>query len=61
MIYFDDAMRAQVVNMFADQLNDDGSLFIGHSETLRGLDTPFVQIPIPQGFCYQKVTGKPVM
>ncbi len=61
MIYFDDAMRAQVVNMFADQLNDDGSLFIGHSETLRGLDTPFVQIPMPQAFCYQKVTGKPVM
>jgi hypothetical protein len=54
MIYFDEQMREQVVNTFADSLADDGVLFIGHSETLRGLNTPFEQSPIPQGFCYTK-------
>jgi len=58
MIYFDEQMREQVVNTFADSLADDGVLFIGHSETLRGLNTPFEQSPIPQGFCYTK--GHPV-
>jgi chemotaxis protein methyltransferase CheR len=54
MIYFDDGMKEQVVNTFADQLATDGWLFIGHSETLRGLKTPFEQMPMSQGFCYQK-------
>ncbi len=54
MIYFDEQMREQVVNTFTDSLADDGVLFIGHSETLRGLNTPFEQSPIPQGFCYSK-------
>jgi chemotaxis protein methyltransferase CheR len=58
MIYFDDQMRKQVVNMFADQLNDDGVLFIGHSETLRTLDVPFDQVNLPQGFCYTKKNCK---
>ncbi|MCA3006622.1 MAG: protein-glutamate O-methyltransferase CheR [Planctomycetaceae bacterium] len=55
MIYFDDQMRESLLNSFAEQLADDGVLFIGHSETLRGLKTPFEAISIPQGFCYQKV------
>lgn len=54
MIYFDEAMKEQVVNTFGEQLADDGHLFIGHSETLRGLKTPFEQVNVPQGFCYQK-------
>jgi chemotaxis protein methyltransferase CheR len=54
MIYFDDAMKTQVVNSFGDQLATDGWLFIGHSETLRGLNTPFNQVNCAQGFCYQK-------
>ena len=54
MIYFDDAMKAQVVGMFAEQLADDGTLFIGHSETLRGLDVPFEAFGPAQGFCYRK-------
>lgn len=53
LIYFDDAMKTDVVNMFADQLKPDGTLFIGHSETLRGLDTPFEAVNVPQGFCYR--------
>lgn len=57
LIYFDNAMKESVANMFADQLKDDGTLFIGHSETLRGLNTPFQQVNNPQGFCYQKQPG----
>ncbi len=54
LIYFDDAMKKGVVNMFANQLADDGTLFIGHSERIKDLTTDFQQLPIPQGFCYQK-------
>jgi chemotaxis protein methyltransferase CheR len=54
MIYFDDAMKQQCVQMFHDQLADDGTLFIGHSETLRGLSVPFEIVEIPQGFAYRK-------
>ena len=41
LIYFDKAMKEQVINTFAEQLAPDGTLFIGHSETLRDLNTPF--------------------
>ncbi len=58
MIYFDDQMKAQVLNTFADQLAADGTLFIGHSETIRAGEAPFASLPISAGFCYQK-TGKP--
>ncbi|TVQ61132.1 MAG: protein-glutamate O-methyltransferase CheR [Phycisphaerales bacterium] len=54
MIYFDEGMRTQVIKTFADQLDKDGYLFIGHSETIRGADAPFVALPIAQGFVYQK-------
>ena len=54
MIYFDDEMKKQVVQMFHDQLASDGYLFIGHSESLRNLGVGFEQIPVPQGFCYRK-------
>jgi len=55
LIYFDKAMKEQVINTFAEQLAADGTLFIGHSETLRDLNTPFQPLAIPQGFCYSKV------
>jgi chemotaxis protein methyltransferase CheR len=54
MIYFDDAMKAQVLGMFHDQLADDGSLFIGHSETIKPGSVPLVQIPVSHAFCYRK-------
>jgi chemotaxis protein methyltransferase CheR len=60
LIYFDDAMKAGVVGMFGEQLRPDGTLFIGHSETLRGLDAPFEPTSHAQGFCYRKTTpGRP--
>ena len=54
LVYFDDAMKSRVVNMFAELLRPDGTLFIGQSESLQGLETPFEQIQIPQGFCYHR-------
>ena len=57
LIYFDDPMKKGVVSMFANQLNDDGTLFIGHSERIKDLTTDFQQLPIPQGFCYQKTVN----
>jgi chemotaxis protein methyltransferase CheR len=53
MIYFDEQMRTQLLRGFADQLAPDGVLFIGHSETIKPGETPFTQIPCPQGFCYR--------
>jgi chemotaxis methyl-accepting protein methylase len=47
-------MKKGVVSMFANQLAEDGTLFIGHSERIKDLTTDFQQLPIPQGFCYQK-------
>jgi len=55
MIYFDDAMKTNVVKMFHNQLANDGKLYIGHSESLRNLDTGFVQLEIPRAFAYRKV------
>jgi chemotaxis protein methyltransferase CheR len=56
MIYFDDAMKSQVLRTFADQLAPDGTLFIGHSETIRAGEAPFEALPIPHGFCYRKAS-----
>lgn len=55
LIYFDDAMKKQVVQMFSEQLADDGTLFIGHSERIKDISDRFEQMPIPQGFCYTKL------
>ncbi|HYD00091.1 MAG TPA: CheR family methyltransferase, partial [Phycisphaerales bacterium] len=40
LIYFDDAMRARVAAMFADQLSPGGWLAVGASESLESLDIP---------------------
>jgi len=54
LIYFDDNMKAGVLDMFNNQLSPDATLFIGHSERIKGLTDHFTQLQIPQGFCYQK-------
>jgi len=59
MIYFDEEMKRRVVSMFSEQLASDGWLFIGHSESLRGLDSDFLPESIPQGFCYRKAPPPP--
>jgi chemotaxis protein methyltransferase CheR len=54
MIYFDDAMRTTVIKTFHNQLASDGTLFIGHSETIRSLPVAFEPLPQPQSFAYVK-------
>ncbi len=54
LIYFDDAMKKNVISMFDRQLAHDGTLFIGHSERISTLTDSLAQLNIPQGFCYQK-------
>jgi len=55
MIYFDEAMKKQVLNTFAEQLADDGALFIGHSENVKPGEAPLSQLALPQAFCYHKI------
>lgn len=57
MIYFDDAMKLQLLRSFSDQLADDGTLFIGHSEMIRAEEGVFAPLSIPQGFCYRKLSS----
>ena len=54
MIYFDDEMKTRCVQTFYNQLAQDGTLFIGHSESLRSIKVPFEPLPVPQGFAYAK-------
>ena len=54
MIYFDDQMKTQTVQLFYDQLAEDGVLFIGHSESIRSTNVPFVSIGEAKAFAYHK-------
>ncbi|MFP4144314.1 MAG: CheR family methyltransferase [Phycisphaeraceae bacterium] len=54
LIYFDEAMKNHCVSMFHRQLAPDGTLFVGHSETLRNTTVPFAPMDLPQAFAYQK-------
>jgi chemotaxis protein methyltransferase CheR len=44
IIYFDKTTQEQLMCKFSRYLNQDGFLFLGHSESLHGYDTPFAQI-----------------
>ena len=44
MIYFDRSTQEKVVNRFCRYLNSGGYLFVGHSETLNGLNVPLIQV-----------------
>ena len=44
VIYFDRPTQEKLVNKFCRQLRRGGYLFMGHSETLNGLDVPLVQV-----------------
>jgi len=59
MIYFDDQMKREVAQTFADQLARDGVLFIGHSESIRELTDRFEPSGLTQGFCYRPLCAAP--
>lgn len=53
MIYFDDSMKAHCSRMFHQLLRKDGTLFIGHSETLPEPDR-WARRSEPESFAYAK-------
>lgn len=55
MIYFDDAMKSHCASVFNNQLAADGTLFIGHSETLRHVSAQFAPLPLAESFAYTPV------
>ncbi len=44
IIYFDKRTQERLLNRFCGCLSSDGYLFMGHSETLLGMDVPLVQV-----------------
>jgi chemotaxis protein methyltransferase CheR len=44
IIYFDRPTQTRLLNKFCRQLVPGGYLFLGHSETLHGMDVPLVQV-----------------
>jgi len=44
MIYFNNKLREELVARFEDNLIDGGYLFVGHSESLNGINTSLIQV-----------------
>ncbi|MHB9099219.1 MAG: CheR family methyltransferase [Syntrophales bacterium] len=44
IIYFDRPTQTRLLNKFCRQMVPGGYLFMGHSETLHGLDVPLIQV-----------------
>jgi chemotaxis protein methyltransferase CheR len=44
IIYFDKPTQERLLNKFCNCLTPDGYIFMGHSETLLGMDVPLVQV-----------------
>jgi chemotaxis protein methyltransferase CheR len=44
IIYFDKSTQEKLLNKFCNYLSPDGYIFMGHSETLFGMDVPLVQV-----------------
>ena len=54
LIYFDEAAQTSVVNRFYNALGPHSYLFIGHSESLFGMKTPFEFLKTDWACLYQK-------
>ncbi|HXC93064.1 MAG TPA: CheR family methyltransferase [Geobacteraceae bacterium] len=54
MIYFTTATTKKVVEKFAEALNPEGYLFLGHSETLSNISSRFERHILGGGFYYTK-------
>ena len=54
MIYFSEASRRRVVELFYESLSEDGFLILGHSESLHGLTRAFRPLPFQRGLGYRK-------
>jgi chemotaxis protein methyltransferase CheR len=58
MIYFDEAEQRRLIDKFYRCLNPDGYLFIGHAESLFGLNDQFRMIHRNNGTAYQRLEVK---
>ena len=56
IIYFDEAAQAAVINRFWDAMAPKSFLFIGHSESLFGMDTKFEFVKTEWATLYRKST-----
>ena len=56
IIYFDEAAQTAVISRFWDAMASKGFLFIGHSESLFGMDTKFEFIKTEWATLYRKFT-----
>ena len=54
IIYFDDAVQKSVIDGFWKVMAPKGYLFIGHSESLFGMDTKFAFVKTPWACIYKK-------
>ena len=54
LIYFDEAAQKATIDKFYNSLNKDGYLFIGHSESLFGMDTKFKFLKTEWACLYEK-------
>lgn len=54
IIYFDEAAQKAVINRFWDAMNSKSFLFIGHSESLFGMDTKFEFVKTEWATLYRK-------
>jgi len=54
IIYFDDEMKKKVISGFYDNLQPEGYLVLGHSESIHKISRAFTPLLKPGGIVYQK-------
>lgn len=54
LIYFSPEIKSQIINKFADQLNPNGYLILGASESMSGLSDKYEMIRCNPGIIYKK-------
>jgi len=57
IIYFDEAAQESVINRFWNSMNSHSYLFIGHSESLFGMNTQFEFVKTDWACIYRKFTN----
>jgi chemotaxis protein methyltransferase CheR len=60
LIYFDDASRRRVIDMFYERLHPGGFLMLGHSESLLNVSTAFELVHLKEDLVYKKPAGAKV-
>jgi chemotaxis protein methyltransferase CheR len=56
-MYFDQATKAKVLDAVAQQMPDDGLLYLGGAETVLGISSRFAPLPTERGVYGLSVTA----